>query len=136
MPLTRISLRRGKPAAYRKSIRDGLYRAMREALNVPEGDRFILITEHDEVDFDYGANANWLGIARSDDLVIIQMTVHASRTLAQKRALYRRIVELLTESPGLRPEDIFINLLQVPPENWSVGHGEAQFAPSDAPVPT
>ena len=123
MPLTRISLRRGKSAAYRKAIRDGLYRAMRDALNVPE---------HDEADFDYGNS--WLGIARSDDLVIIQITVHDTRTLAQKKALYRRVVELLTESPGLRPEDIFINLLQVPAENWSVGLGEAQFAPTDAPA--
>ena len=93
MPLTRISLRRGKSAAYRKAIRDGLYRAMREALNVPEDDRFILITEHDEADFDYGAN--WLGIARSDDLVIMQITVHDTSTLAQKKGLYRRIVELI-----------------------------------------
>lgn len=128
MPLTRISLRRGKSAAYRKAICDGLYRAMREALNVPEGDRFILITEHDAVDFDYDANG--FGIARSDDLVFIQMTVNETRTLAQKKALYRRLVALLTENPGLRPEDIFINLLQVPLENWSVGLGEAQYAPA------
>ena len=103
MPLTRISLRHGKSAAYRKALCDGLYRALREALNVPEDDRFILISEHDEVDFDYGAN--WLGIARSDDLVIFQITVHDTRTVAQKKALYRRLVELLTESPGLRPEE-------------------------------
>jgi 4-oxalocrotonate tautomerase len=129
MPLTRISLRRGKPAAYRKAICDGLYRAMREALNVPEGDRFILVSEHDAVDFDYGSS--WPGIARSDDLVIIQLTVNSTRTLAQKKALYRRLVELLTESPGLRPEDIFISLIQTLPENWSLGLGEAQFAPAD-----
>jgi 4-oxalocrotonate tautomerase len=129
MPLTRISLRRGKPAAYRKAICDGIYRAMRETLNVPEGDRFILVSEHDGVDFDYGSN--WPGIARSDDLIFIQMTVNETRTLAQKKALYRRLVELLVENPGLRPEDVFINLLQVPLENWSVGLGEAQFAPAD-----
>src|ERR1700761_3507918 len=87
MPLTRISLRRGKSAAYRKAICDGLYRAMREALNVPEGDRFILITEHDAVDFDYGSG--WPGIARSDDMIFIQMTVNETRTLDQKKALYR-----------------------------------------------
>jgi 4-oxalocrotonate tautomerase len=133
MPLTRISLRRGKPAAYRKAICDSLYRALREALNVPEGDRFILISEHDEVDFDYGSG--WPGIARSDDLVFIQITVNDSRTLDQKKALYRRLVALLSERPGLRPEDVFINLLQVPAENWSVGRGEAQFAPSDAAAP-
>jgi len=129
MPLTRISLRRGKPAAYRRAICDGLYRAMREALHVPEGDRFILVSEHDAVDFDYGSG--WPGIARSDDLIFIQMTVNETRPLAQKKALYRRLVELLAENPGLRPEDIFINLLQVPTENWSVGLGEAQFAPAD-----
>jgi len=128
MPLTRISLRRGKSAAYRKAICDGLYRAMREALNVPEGDRFILVSEHDAVDFDYGSS--WPGIARSDDLVIIQLTVNSTRTLAQKKALYRRLVELLTENPGLRPEDIFISLLQTLPENWSLGLGEMQFAPA------
>ena len=135
MPLTRISLRRGKSAAYRKAIRDGLYRAMREALNVPEGDRFMLVTEHDEDDFDYGAN--YLGIARSDDLVIFQITVHDTRTVAQKKALYRRLVELLTESPGLRPEDIFINVVDVKLENWSLGNGEAQYAtPANAPALT
>ena len=129
MPLTRISLRRGKSAAYRKAIRDGLYRAMRETFDVPEIDRFMLITEHDEVDFDYGAH--YLGIARSDDLVIIQLTVNNTRTLAKKKALYRRITELLTQSPGLRPEDIFISLVEVRPENWSLGQGEAQYAPLD-----
>ena len=42
MPLTRISLRRGKPAAYRKAILDGLYQAMRETFDVP-GRRFVTI---------------------------------------------------------------------------------------------
>jgi phenylpyruvate tautomerase PptA (4-oxalocrotonate tautomerase family) len=133
MPLIRISLRRGTPAAYRKAIRDGLYRAMRETFDVPELNRFMLVTEHDEADFDYGAG--YLGVARSADLVVIQLTVNNTRSLAQKQALYRRIVELLTESPGLRPEDIFISLLEVLPENWSLGHGEAQYAPLDVLAP-
>ena len=126
MPLSRISLRRGKPAAYRKAILDGVYLAMRETFNVPEDDRFMLISEHDADDFSYGAD--YLGIGRSDDLVIIQLTVSNTRTVAQKRALYRRIVEQLTKSPGLRPEDILINLVEVQPENWSFGHGIAHYA--------
>ena len=125
MPLTRVSLRRGKPAPYRKAILEGLYRAMRETFDVPEGDRFMTVTEHDEDDFVYGAD--YLGIQRSDDLVIIQITVSNTRNVEQKQKLYRRIVERLTESPGLRAEDIFINLVEVLPENWSFGHGEAQY---------
>ncbi len=125
MPLARISLRRGKPAAYRKAILEGLYQALRETFNVPEGDRFMIATEHDTDDFVY--DANYLGIARSDDLVIIQITVSNTRPTAQKQKLYRRIVERLAENPGLRPEDVFINLVEVLPENWSFGHGEAQY---------
>jgi 4-oxalocrotonate tautomerase len=125
MPLTRVSLRRGKPAAYRKAILEGLYQAMRETFNVPEDDRFMTISEHDPDDFVYGAD--YLGIQRSDDLVIIEITVSNTRNVSQKQKLYWRIVERLTESPGLRPEDIFINLVEVLPENWSFGHGEAQY---------
>ncbi|MHC2254038.1 4-oxalocrotonate tautomerase [Bradyrhizobium embrapense] len=125
MPLTSVSLRRGKPAAYRKAILESLYRAMRETFDVPEGDRFMTISERDGDDFAYGAD--YLGIRRSDDLVIIQITVSNTRPVAQKQKLYRRIAERLTESPGLRTEDIFINLVEVLPENWSFGNGEAQY---------
>ncbi|KRQ02302.1 4-oxalocrotonate tautomerase [Bradyrhizobium pachyrhizi] len=125
MPLTRVSLRRGKPAAYRKAVLESLYRAMRETFDVPEGDRFMTISEHDDDDFLYGAD--YLGIRRRDDLIIIQITVSNTRPVAQKQKLCRRIAERLTESPGLRAEDIFINLVEVLPENWSFGNGEAQY---------
>ena len=126
MPLVRVSLRRGKPAAYRKAILDGIYNAMRSAFDVPEEDRFMLITEHDEADFSY--SKSYLGIHRSDDLVIIQINANNTRTLDKKKALYRRIVENLTNSPGLRGEDVLINLVEVVPENWSFGNGIAQYA--------
>lgn len=126
MPLTHVSLRAGKPAAYRQAIFDGLYRAMRETFNVPEDDQFMAITEHDAANFRYGAS--YLDVARSDDLVLIQITVSNTRTPEQKKALFRRIAELLGESPGVRPEDVFVNLVEVTKENWSLGHGLAQYA--------
>lgn len=125
MPLLHISLRAGKPEAYRRAICDSLYRAMRETLNVPEGDQFMAITEHDTANFRYG---DGFGVARSDDLVYIQITVFNTRTLEQKKALFRRTAELLGENPGIRPEDVFVNVLEAAKENWSVGHGLAQFA--------
>jgi 4-oxalocrotonate tautomerase len=125
MPFLHISLRAGKPEAYRQAIFDGLYRAMRDSLSVPEDDQFMTITEHDTANFRYGAA---FGIIRSDDLVYIQIIVFSSRTAEQKKALYRRIAELLGESPGIRAEDIFVIILEAAKENWSVGHGLAQFA--------
>ncbi|WP_316175887.1 MULTISPECIES: tautomerase family protein [unclassified Bradyrhizobium] len=125
MPLLHISLRAGKPEAYRQAIFDSLYRAMREALDVPEDDQFMTITEHDPANFRYG---NAFGVNRSDDLVYIQITVFNTRTPEQKKALFRRIADLLGDSPGIRPDDLFVTILDAAKENWSVGHGLAQFA--------
>ena len=125
MPILHISLRAGKPEAYRKAILDNLYRAMRDALNVPEDDQFMALTEHDAANFRYG---DAYGVRRSADVVYIQITVFNTRTAEQKKALFRRIAELLGENPGIRPEDVFVNVLDAPKENWSVGHGLAQFA--------
>ena len=130
MPLTRVSLRRGKPAAYRQAILDRLYEAMRETFNVPEDDFFMLVTEHDAADFI--CSRAYGGVTRSDDLVIVQLTVNNTRTLAQKKALYRRIAEKLAGNPGIRPEDVFVNLIETLPENWSLGHGLAQYAKDEA----
>jgi phenylpyruvate tautomerase PptA (4-oxalocrotonate tautomerase family) len=108
MPLVHVSLRAGKPDAYRQAICDNLYRAMRDALGVPEGDQFIAITEHDAANFCHG---NAYGVVRSADVVYIQITVFDTRTTEQKKALFRRVAELLGESPGIRPGDVFVNVL-------------------------
>jgi 4-oxalocrotonate tautomerase len=126
MPLTHIHLRSGKPESYRQAIFDSLYRALREALGVPEDNAFMTITEHEGANFRYGPR--YLGIARTDDLVYFQITVFDTRTREQKLALYRRLTELLAESPGIRPEDVFVNVLDAAKENWSLGNGVAQFA--------
>ena len=126
MPLVHISLRTGKPEAYRQAIFDSVYRAMRETFNVPEDDQFMAITEHDAANFRYGAS--YLDVARGDDLVFIQITASNTRTVEQKKALFRRIADLLGDRPGLRSEDVFVNLLEVAKENWSLGRGLAQYA--------
>ncbi len=125
MPLVRVSLRRGKPANYREAILDGTYRAMISTFDVPEEDRFMVINEHDEADFSY--SKTYLGIDRSDDLVMIQIAANNTRTVEKKQALYRQIVENLAANPGVRSEDVFINLVEVLPENWSFGRGIAQY---------
>src|ERR1051325_3232344 len=116
MPLIHISLRAGKPEAYRQAIFEGLYRAMRDALSAPEADQFMTITEHEAANFRYG---NGYGVARSADVVYIQITVFNTRTAEQKKALFRRIAELLGENPGIRPEDVFVVILDAAKENWS-----------------
>ncbi len=125
MPLVRIDIRRGKSPAYKKAICDGVYRALRETFTVPEEDRFMVVNEHADGEFVY--SRNYLDIERGEGFVMIQITVSNTRNVEQKQALYAKIVSLLADDPGLRPQDVFINLLEVAKENWSFGNGIAQY---------
>jgi phenylpyruvate tautomerase PptA (4-oxalocrotonate tautomerase family) len=129
MPLVRISLRKGKPADFRRKLGDAIHRALVETVDVPGLDRFQILTEHEPGDLVY--DPGFLGIARTNDIVIVQITISIGRTLAQKRALFRRIAEHLA-ALGVRREDAWINLVEVAKENWSFAHvenaGEASYA--------
>ena len=125
MPLVRISLRAGKSAEYRRAIADGIHRAMVETLAAPEHDRFQVVTEHDADGLIY--DPAYLGIQRSDDVVLVQITLSAGRKPPQKRDFMARAAALLADNPGLRPQDLFINLVEVAWENWSFGDGKAQY---------
>ena len=125
MPLVRIDLRKGKDAAYRRRVGRVVYDAM-VAVGVPANDRFQIVSEHDADSFLF--DPDYLGIHRTDDLVIVQITWNEGRTVEQKKQLYKAIAEGLAKSPGVRKEDVFINLVEVKRENWSFGNGEAQYA--------
>ena len=126
MPLARIDRAAGKPAAYRATIGDVVYDAMTATLNVPADDRFQIITEHG--DGDLVVSATYLGIERTRDAVLIQLTLNEGRTVEKKQAFYKAVADGLNERLGLRREDVFINLVEVKKENWSFGNGEAQYA--------
>ena len=130
MPLVRISLLKGKPASYRRKVGDAVHQAMVETIDVPAKDRFQLITEHDPEDFVY--DREYLGITRSRDLVIIDITMSFGRSLGLKRALDRTITERLAAAVQLRPEDVLITLVETARENWSFGNGIASYAPVES----
>jgi len=126
MPLVRIALRKGKSPEYRRAISDSIHRAMVETIKIPEQDRFQIVTEHDDAGLVY--DPSYLGISRSEGIVVVQITLSAGRTVDVRKALFARIAQLLRESPGVRPEDVFVNLVEVAKENWSFGNGIAQYA--------
>jgi len=126
MPLVRIDLVQGKSAEYRRAIGGVVYEAMVDVLKAPKDDRFQVIAE-------YPADAliadeNYLGIRRTQDCVFIQLTLNAGRSVEQKKAFYKAVADALHVRLGLRPEDVFINLIEVQKENWSFGNGIAQYA--------
>jgi len=125
MPLVRISLREGKSEQYRQALGDGVHQAMVEAIDAPPQDRFQIITEHTANDLIY--DPTYLGVERGDNIVIVQITLSAGRKPGQKRKLFQRMAEILAKNPGLRPQDLMINLVETTWENWSFGNGEAQY---------
>jgi 4-oxalocrotonate tautomerase len=126
MPLVRIDLMEGKSADYRRTIGEVVYEAMIGTINVPKDDRFQVITEHAAADFI--VDPTYLGIQRSPDCVIIQVTLNDGRTVDQKRAFYKAIADGLHLRLKLRREDVVITLVEVRKENWSFGNGVAQYA--------
>jgi 4-oxalocrotonate tautomerase family enzyme len=121
-------LREGKSPSYLAAIGESIHQAMVETINVPKDDRFQIFSEHPGSGL--VSDPSYLGIARTDDVVIIQITLNLGRTLEQKRALYKSIADRLAKNPGLRREDVLVNLVEVPKENWSFGGGEASYAKS------
>ena len=126
MPFVRIDLAAGKPAAYRKTIGDVVYDAMLATINVPQGDRFQIVTEHDPENLLF--DRHYLGIERSDDCVFIQVTLNEGRTIDLKKNFFKAIADGLHERLGLRREDVVIVCVEVKKENWSFGNGIAQYA--------
>jgi len=126
VPLIRIDTRATYTVDERTALGHGVHQALVETLGIPALDRFQVITAHadDGLIFD----AQYLGIPRTTRVVLIQITLSTGRTLEQKRALYAAIVRNLAGDPGVRPEDVFINLIEVAKENWSFGNGIAQYA--------
>ncbi|QGZ63086.1 tautomerase family protein [Paraburkholderia acidisoli] len=127
MPFVRIDTVAGRyDGKQRGAISDVLYESVLE-IGALENDRFQVFSEHAPHDLVF--HGDYLGIRRTDGFVAIQITMNAGRTLAQKKQLIASIAAGLHERVGIRKEDVFINLLEVPRENWSFGSGVAQYAP-------
>ena len=125
MPLVRIDLCQGTAAEHRKRISEGVHQAMVECLAVPPDDRFQVLTEHPPEELIF--SRSYLGVTHSEHIIFIQITLSVGRRPQQKRKLFKRIAELLAASPGIRPEDLIINLVEVALENWSFGNGDAHY---------
>ena len=128
MPYSRITLRKGKPPTYLKALSESLHTALTETFDAPVKDRFQIIhqVEAEELIFD----RDYLGGPRSDDYVLIAITIGRPRTAERKQAFYQRLVQLLQTSPGIRPQDVMIVINSTNAEDWSFSDGATWEAPN------
>ena len=125
MPFVQIDLIRGKSAQYRKTLGEIVYQAMRDVIDVPENDKFQVITEHAPGEFNI--SDGYLGHRYSGDIILIQITMSSGRSVEQKKAFYKRIVDDIHAQLNTRPDDVMINLVEVSRADWSFGGGIAQY---------
>ncbi|OAS20977.1 tautomerase family protein [Methylobacterium platani] len=129
MPLATITLKRDRSSDQRRAIADAVHAALVDSIGIPPDDRFqVVSSQFDDVIYD----PSYLGIARTDDLVMIQIHLSTGRRVAQKKALFARIAANLGRL-GIRPEDVLVTLVEIARENWSFGHGLATYADAAPP---
>jgi hypothetical protein len=124
MPLLRFDLIEGRSKSEIKALLDAAHRAMLAAFNVPERDRYQIVHEHKRsrmIVEDTG-----LDIPRTDNVVMLQVTTRP-RGRAAKELFYRLLVEELERSCGVAPSDVMVSMVENTDEDWSFGHGRAQF---------
>jgi phenylpyruvate tautomerase PptA (4-oxalocrotonate tautomerase family) len=122
MPFARIDLAKGKPAEYRATVADVVYQGIVGVLKAPDGDRFIVVSEHAPENFIY--DRHFLGMERSPDFILIQVTSTVGNNKDSKLAFFRYIADELKSKLSVRPEDVMVNLVFVDRADWSFGRGE------------
>lgn len=125
MPLVRVSLQQGKSPEEKKTIATSIYEAMRETINIPENDRFVIFNEGASWDVD--VDSTFMGMNRDAGAMVVEITLRKGRSREMKQALYRRIAERLKESAGVDGKNIMIVLRENESEDWSFGNGVAQY---------
>ena len=127
MPLVRITLATGRTAAERRAIADGVHKALVQTANVPPDDRFQVVQQVPKGGLVW--DADYLGFKRTAGVIFVEITLNAGRTVEVKKALYAAIAHELARAAGVRPDDVLVNLVEVPRENWSFGGGRMSYPP-------
>ena len=127
MPFVRITLARGRSVEDRRALSESVQQALVETAGVPAEDFFCAV--HEVPPEDFRIDPTYLGIPRTGECIFVQIVLNIGRSVEVKRALYARITEKVGQRPGLRHEDVLINLVEVPRENWSFGNGLMTYSP-------
>ncbi len=129
MPLVKIDIiRDARSLSQVQDLADAIHSVLVSHFNAPKRDRYQIITQHDPVDIiclDTG-----LGFKRSNELVIVQI-FQQGRDADTKQALYAKLAKELEEKCGLKGEDLIVTMCENRKEDWSFGHGQAQFLTGD-----
>jgi 4-oxalocrotonate tautomerase len=128
MPLVRITMPEGLASSQRSALSDGVHRALVEVAKAPADDKFQILemARPESIVF----TPSYLGLDHHAPLVVIQVFMNVGRTVEVKKALYAALADAVTAAAPVRREDVIVNLVEVPRENWSFGGGVMSYDPA------
>lgn len=124
MPLLRFDIMEGRSEDELRLLLDTAHDVMVSCFRAPPRDRYQIVNEHRAsrmIIQDTG-----LGIERTEKVVFLQVTSRP-RSRSEKEDFYQRLVERLETVCGIKPSDVVVSTVINSDEDWSFGHGRAQF---------
>jgi len=121
MPFIRTAMPKGIEKSRKKLIVKGIHEALVEGIGMPKDELFNLESEYGDGEFFYDRSFN--GIARSENLIVVEITMRRGRSDAMKRDLYAAITRNLQAAAAVSPKDVFIFMHENDYSDWSVGNG-------------
>ena len=133
MPLAKIHVLEGRYDQNRiAKVSGAIQSALMNTLRVPPEDFYQLIFELPKNRFLH--TPAFVGMHYTDDLIILDLTFIQARPKETRLALLKDINTRVAAAADVSPDDVMINLYEIPGENISFGQGEAQRAQAVAPA--
>ena len=122
MPFIHTYVHKDTPQIARERIVNGIHQALVAAIGIPDDELFNMVHEYAANQFFCSRTFN--GMARTERVVVIEITMRRGRSDAMKRELYEAIARNLASEAGVAPNDIFIFTHENDYSDWSVGNGK------------
>ncbi|GEK28264.1 tautomerase family protein [Furfurilactobacillus siliginis] len=125
MPLVKFDVIEGRSKSELRALLDAEHKILVQDFGVPLRDRYQIVTQHtaDEMIIE----DTGFGIERTDQFVMIQVTMRAGRTEEQKRTFYQDLVAELEATTKIQKNDVMVVISENGSPDWSFGNGAAQF---------
>jgi 4-oxalocrotonate tautomerase len=124
MPLLYVDVIEGRTPSEVRTLLDAIHDAVVDAFGVPERDRYQVVHTHPAREI--VAEDTGLGIDRSSRLVVVHV-VSRRRTREMKEKFYELLASNLADRCAVDPADLIVSITENGDEDWSFGHGRAQF---------
>lgn len=126
MPFIRTNLPHDTSAVRQQAIVEGIHQALVDSIGMPQDELFNMVAPYAPGQFWFSRSFN--GGARSERVVVVEITMRRGRSDAMKRALYAAIARNLQERADVAPHDVFIFTHENDYSDWSVGEGTFAMA--------